>query len=343
MKTLANQILIIIPAIGILLSFFLAGCEPQVSDRLKEKFVYTEGSDSLLQENRAFGNITLHKFNELLSRSGIYDTTSLIQRSGDSILFSIANNQQMNMFLGYGDGSNEGEIWTRKYKNLPISIHADNTIAAKVNHANGKEYIYIPYEMLFCVVDYVGQKGSSPQNRGCSPTPSKRQDSLTTFKSQEEIVRKSAGGKKIEVEGLVLKNTTDILSQHYSGRPDQVEQLKTIHSYVRKNWIYIYDPAINRDVWRSASETIENYYFSSNRKYTGDCDDFAILMASFARQLGLQSRFVAEWTEGISGHAHAEYSIDGISWYSLDWDGSAFKNINSRHSPYKHSEKYYDL
>ena len=342
MKTSRNHFIISIFIFALLLTFTLSGCEPKVSSQLKEKFDSNTDSDSVLQEKRAFGNITLQKFTDLLARSGIYDTAAHIARNGDSILFTIANAQQMNMFLGYGDGSNEGEKWTKKYKNLPISIHSDNAIAAKVNHVNDKEYVYIPYEMLFCVVDYVGQKSAPAGGRNVSPQPSSRQDSVT-FKSREDLVRKSAGGKKIEVEGLVLKNTTDILSKHYSGAPDPVKQLKTIHKYVLENWIYLYDPAVSEDVWRSASETIENYYFASNHKYTGDCDDFAILMASFARQLGLQSRFVAEWTDGIGGHAHAEYSPDGRSWYSLDWDNSAFKNVNSRHSSYRHSEIINDL
>ena len=327
---------------GLFLALTLSGCEPKVSNQLKEKFENTTDNDSILQEKRAFGNITLQKFTGLLARSGIYDTTTHIARNGDSILFTIANVQQMNMFLGYGDGSNEGEKWTKKYKNLPINIHADNTIAAKVNQVNGKEYVYIPYEMLFCVVDYVGQKSAPSGGGKVSPQPSSRQDSVT-FKCREDIVRKSAGGKKIEVEGLVLKNVTDILSKKYSGAPDPVRQLQTIHKYVIDNWIYIYDPDVSADVWRSASETIENYYFSSEHKYSGDCDDFAILMASFARQIGLHSRFVAEWTNGVGGHAHAEYSRDGRTWYSLDWDNSAFKNVNSRHSPYRNSEIFNDL
>lgn len=112
-----------------------------------------------------------------------------------------------------------------------------------------------------------------------------------------------------------------------------VSQILAMQKYVNKNWHYIHDPKRSRDTWRSAEATIALRY---KGKFPGDCDDFAILMASLAKQIGLRARIIGGFSNS-GGHAFGEFNLpqnekdncdlkdcdfrndeDGI-WISLDW------------------------
>jgi hypothetical protein len=143
----------------------------------------------------------------------------------------------------------------------------------------------------------------------------------------------SAEGKLIQVEGLVLKEVSELtikLNVPYK----QLDQILILRDHVKRNWHYIFDPDSGHDTFRSAEATIS---LKHNGKYPGDCDDYAILMASFARQIGLKSRVIGAYKANGSGHAFAEFLVDGIDssnpllrgkdyrtdyqgkWVSLDW------------------------
>jgi predicted transglutaminase-like cysteine proteinase len=141
-----------------------------------------------------------------------------------------------------------------------------------------------------------------------------------------------AEGKLIQVEGLVLKELTELnIKLNTSG--SQISQIMAIKTYVNSNWHYIFDPDNGHDTWRSAEATLSLKY---KGQYSGDCDDFAILMASFARQIGLRSRMVAGFKRDL-GHAFAEFLVPDYEqnnvnlndvdsrddfegrWISLDW------------------------
>lgn len=186
--------------------------------------------------------------------------------------------------------------------------------------------------------------------------------SINTINTPEELSRiekdlinskiPKVQGKLIQVEGLVLKEVSQ-LSIKLETSPSQVVQILQLKEYVFNNWHYVFDPDTGTDTWRSAEATISLKY---NNKYSGDCDDFAILMASFARQIGLESRMVGGFS-GKSGHAFAEFllpkkdnklrdklnanNIDyrkdfrGV-WVSLDW----FKGTD--HNRYLENFKVYD-
>jgi len=154
-------------------------------------------------------------------------------------------------------------------------------------------------------------------------------------------------GELIQVEGLVFKELNEITINANTG-PSQIEQILTVKQYVQRNWHYVFDPALDRDTWRSAEATIALKY---NGKYSGDCDDFAILLASFARQIGLNSLVVGGFNSQGEGHAFAvfqlnaaqieeiqKYNVDyhsdpkgGAYWVSLDWfsgsDHAQFENL----------------
>ncbi len=157
-----------------------------------------------------------------------------------------------------------------------------------------------------------------------------------------------AEGKLIQVEGLVLKEVTE-LTINLNIPHSQIKQILTMRDYVKNNWHYIFDPNSGHDTFRSAEATIS---LKHNGKYPGDCDDFAILMASFARQIGLKSRVIGGYKDDGPGHAFAEffvsdehkhdkffsllkgkdYRVDHQGrWVSLDW----FKG--KEHKKYKNN------
>ncbi|MCH4552206.1 transglutaminase-like domain-containing protein [Aestuariibaculum lutulentum] len=134
---------------------------------------------------------------------------------------------------------------------------------------------------------------------------------IVTPKEKEEIDKNlikekipKAKGKLIQVEGLVLKEVAELtIKLNTSSSP--IEQILALKNHIQSNWHYIFDPDTGSDTWRSAEATISLKY---NGQYSGDCDDFAILMASIARQIGLSSRMVGGF-DGTSGHAFAEFLI----------------------------------
>ena len=125
---------------------------------------------------------------------------------------------------------------------------------------------------------------------------------------------------KIQTEGIVRQNVVDILSKH--PNLSQEKQLEVLWRYAKDNWNYMNDPHSVNDTWRPADETINDYYFVNGKNYTGDCDDFAILMASFARQIGFPTAFVAVYGQD-GGHAYAEFH-NGKKWIPMDWFSNKF-------------------
>jgi len=182
-------------------------------------------------------------------------------------------------------------------------------------------------------------------------------DDVVTPKEKSKIKKElinnkipPAKGKLIQVEGLVLQEVNR-LTIDLNTSSSQVEQIFAMNNYVFSNWHYVPDPSLNVDTWRSAEATISLKYKGI---YSGDCDDFAILMASFARQIGLDARMVAAFDNKGNGHAFAEFlvpendnsnpSLRGKDyrtdykgkWVSLDWFTGA------KHREYKNNLKVFD-
>lgn len=164
---------------------------------------------------------------------------------------------------------------------------------------------------------------------------------------EEKLIKKDliknkippAEGNLIQVEGLVLKEVME-LTIKLNTSESQVEQILAMQNHIKTNWHYIFDPDTGSDTWRSAEATLSLKY---QGKYSGDCDDFAILLASMARQIGLRSRMVGGFDKEY-GHAFAEFlvpdnilsnsQLSGLDyrkdysgvWISLDWFEGAEHN-----------------
>ncbi len=82
--------------------------------------------------------------------------------------------------------------------------------------------------------------------------------------------------------------------------PYNISQICYIHDYLRRNWKYVNDPA-GTEYIAFASESINN-------GLNGDCDDFAITMASIIAAIGGTTRVIFAWSP-IEGHAYAEVYV----------------------------------
>jgi hypothetical protein len=133
-----------------------------------------------------------------------------------------------------------------------------------------------------------------------------------------------AKGNLIQVEGLVLKEVRE-LTIELETTSSQLDQITKMKNHVFQNWHYIFDPATGSDTWRSAEATISLKY---KGKYSGDCDDYSILLASFARQIGLHSRVVAGY-DNDDGHAFAEFQVDRNQLKSMYLNGFDYRQVNN--------------
>jgi transglutaminase-like putative cysteine protease len=122
----------------------------------------------------------------------------------------------------------------------------------------------------------------------------------------------------------VLKEVSE-LTINLNAPSKQVDQILILRNYVRKNWHYIFDPDSGHDTFRSAEATIS---LKHKGKYPGDCDDYAILMASFARQIGLKSRVVGAYKNNGNGHAFAEFLVPEIDTSNPLLNGNDYRNDN---------------
>lgn len=84
--------------------------------------------------------------------------------------------------------------------------------------------------------------------------------------------------------------------------PFHVEQVAEIWAGVRQPWRYVNDPD-GREYFATATESIQN-------GYVGDCDDFAVTLASMVIAVGGKARVVLmDGPKG--GHAYAEACVQG--------------------------------
>ena len=81
----------------------------------------------------------------------------------------------------------------------------------------------------------------------------------------------------------------------------QIVHAFSVFKTINSNWKYVDDPR-GFDYNSKASETIQN---RSNGKFTGDCDDHAILMAACVQAVGAKARIVIS-TDNGKCHAYPE-------------------------------------
>lgn len=116
-----------------------------------------------------------------------------------------------------------------------------------------------------------------------------------------------------------------------------IGQVCDIFDYCYDNWKYVNDP-YRGELYQKASNTLMN-------GLTGDCDDFAILMASLLLSVGGDARINVAYANDC-GHAYTElnvgktnmsvfadyilarYGITGNIWYRTDSKGNNWLNLD---------------
>lgn len=78
-----------------------------------------------------------------------------------------------------------------------------------------------------------------------------------------------------------------------------MEDACNVFNYVNRNWQYRYDK--NAEFFFGASQTIDS-------GYTGDCDDYSIVMSALLKSMGFNTRVVTAYNESY-GHAYPELYI----------------------------------
>lgn len=137
--------------------------------------------------------------------------------------------------------------------------------------------------------------------------------------------------------------TRDFAVSSASKNPGEfnIRQVCDVFSQIYQNWKYVNDP-YGMEFFSPASRTI------LSSKFSGDCDDFAILMYSSIMAIGGESRIIFAFDE-TSGHAFAEINISnrniqqvasditayyrndfavGDLYYREDYDGSVWLNLD---------------
>jgi hypothetical protein len=232
----------------------------------------------------------------------------------DSVLFRKPSGWTAEKFRRVFFNGRIRDNWEDLYKNIPVRSLPDGGFVARMDTMGSKDFVYLPYEILYSVVRCPDRANGVVNGKG-GQSPGSVPNKITMQQGDaEEII---ASGKKglIETEGIVWQHVSSLIAKADLKTGSSVTQLCYLWKHAKDNWVYINDPATktHEDTWRSASETIGTYNFDETNKYSGDCDDFAILVASFARQVGLESRFIGAYgSQG--GHAFAEFFVPKADW-----------------------------
>lgn len=153
---------------------------------------------------------------------------------------------------------------------------------------------------------------------------------ISYYYSDKKKIIKACDYKNNVVRG----KATQIASQ--SAGNFNIGQVCDIFDYCYDNWKYVNDP--KGELYQKASNTIIN-------GLTGDCDDFAVLVASMLLSIGGDVRVNFAFSDS-GGHAFTElnvgktnikayadyirarYGFTGSLWYRQDDEGNAWLNLD---------------
>lgn len=144
-------------------------------------------------------------------------------------------------------------------------------------------------------------RGASPMRLPDGVTRVK--DTLGTLQAAEHVSPATAHALAAALTPMdaLTRNTAVKIAARTEG-PFHVEQVAEIWNSVRSAWRYVNDPQ-GQEYFATATETIQN-------GYVGDCDDFAITLASMVLAIGGNARvIIMDGPEG--GHAYTEACVQG--------------------------------
>ncbi len=122
----------------------------------------------------------------------------------------------------------------------------------------------------------------------------RRQFDLAIYKTAQKI------SEAIEPTNPIVRSYALQLAAKFPGEYN-VPQICSIWYHLKENWRYVSDPR-TKEYLAPASETIKV-------GLAGDCDDFAILMASLIEAIGGRARIILTMAAEPSDHAYCEVYI----------------------------------
>lgn len=111
--------------------------------------------------------------------------------------------------------------------------------------------------------------------------------------------------RAVDYTNSVTKSFANMLAAKSEGNFN-LGQICEVYSYLRNKWQYVNDPVDNEYV-AYASESIQDCHLS------GDCDDFAVLMAACMLSIGGEVCINTAQTSNGEGHAFAEVDVARFS------------------------------
>lgn len=136
---------------------------------------------------------------------------------------------------------------------------------------------------------------------GCGLQAQDKERFLRSLEEQERFSARLASGIADAITPYHPKVRTFALRMaQLSPGPYNIGQVCALWSYLKKNWNYLSDPK-GFDYFAPAFESVE-------ANLAGDCDDFAILMASCVQSIGGSARIVLAYNQS-GAHAYCEVFI----------------------------------
>lgn len=123
--------------------------------------------------------------------------------------------------------------------------------------------------------------------------------------STTENKAKKYAGKVEPYNPIVRAKALEIASDYPGGY--SIGQICAIYKYMHSGWKYVNDPSSGGDYVNYANESIQIGKDASCAG-VGDCEDFAVLMASMIDAIGGKTRIVHTY-DSDSGHAYAEVFV----------------------------------
>ena len=145
---------------------------------------------------------------------------------------------------------------------------------------------------------------------------------------QQEIRNAADYGNEV-VRNWSAQQTTNAPFCDCASQQKSVELMSIIHSFaifqsINSQWKYVQDPK-GQEFFSKASMTIKN---QKNGKFTGDCDDHAILMAACMESVGADARIVL-----TQNHAYPELNLGKRknAEIAIYWLRELFPNVKEVH------------
>ena len=140
---------------------------------------------------------------------------------------------------------------------------------------------------------------------------------------------------KLDLGNSNVEQTAVTIAKDYPGE-NNINQVCTIFDTLRKGWFYFSDP-IYANKFKNANHTLQDGKISGTIGM-GNCDDFAILMASLIASLGGSTRItLAANSTSSEGHAYCEVFLGNksdlhvnelVNWTKAEYNLSEIPGLN---------------